>query len=175
MEPLVENRFTITKSLFYEGMLRVSAESYGKLAKKGVALLGAAWLILAAVTLWQRQSIGYVVIELIVLCLASLWICIFVPRNKAKRAFRQLENKYGGNLERVTRFYQERLEAEASEARIVVYYSEISQILRSKRLLLLVTEDKTGILLKLDSFTRGGEAAVRELIKNTKTEENEDD
>lgn len=160
-----ENRFAITKSLFYEGMLLVSAQSYGKLAKKAVLFLCAAWIALTAATLWQRQSIGYIVIEFIVLCLVALWIAVYMPRRKAKRAFQALEDKYGDNMERVTRFYDERLEVETSERKTVIFYWEIAQILRSKHLLVLVAEDKTGILLKLDGFTRGDEAAVRELIK----------
>lgn len=166
MEPLAENRFTITKDLFFEGMLSVSAESYGKMAKKAVLFLGAAWLVLAAVALWQRQSLGYIVIEFIVICLVALWICILMPRSKAKRAFKQLTDRYGDDLERVTCFYEDRLEVEGSGNQKVVCYSEISRILRSKRLLVLVTEDKTGILLNLESFTHGSETAVRELIKN---------
>lgn len=175
MEILAENRFTITKDLFYEGMRLVSAESYGKLAKKAVILLGIAWLALTAVTLWNGQGLGYVVIEFVVLCLVALWIYIFMPRSKAAGAFKKMEAKYGGDLERVTRFYEERLEVEASGYQLAVPYSEISRILRSKRLLVLVTEDKTGILLKFDGFTRGGEAAVRELIKNAALEEDEHD
>lgn len=171
MDVLAENRFTITKGLFYEGMLRVSAESYGKLAKKAVLFLAAAWLVIAAVTLWNSQSLGYAVIELVVLCLVALWISVYVPRNQAKRAFRQLENKCAGDWERVVRFYEDRLEAESSGRQIEVFYFEIKQILRSKRLLILVSEDKTGIMLMLDGFTSGSEAAVQKLIKNAAIEE----
>lgn len=172
MEILAENRFTITKSLFYEGMLRVSTDSYGKLAKKAVIFLGIAWLVLTAVTLWKDQNLGYVIIELIVLCLVALWIYIFLPRSKAAGAFKKMEAKCGGDLERVIRFYGDRLEVEISGCQTVVFYSEISQILCSKRLLVLVTEGKTGILLKLDCFTHGSEAIVRELIKNAAMEGN---
>ena len=175
MEVLAENRFTITKSLFYEGMLLVSAQSYGKMAKKAVLFLFAAWIALTVVTLWRHQSVGYIVIEFIVSCLAALWIAVYMPRRKAKRAFKALEDKCGDNMERITRFYDDRLEVEASERRTVVFYSEIAQVLRSKRLLVLVAEDQTGILLGLDGFTRGDETAVRELIETKKTEENEDD
>lgn len=175
MEHLAENRFTITKDLFCEGMLRVYAESYGKLAKKAVLALGAAWLILAAVTLWQRGSMGYIVIEFVVLCAAALWISVFVPRSKAKRAFQAMVGKYGDDLERITRFYDGWLEVEGSGRETEMLYTEIKQLLPSKNLLILVSEDKTGIMLKLDSFTRGSESAVRELIKNAKMEETEHD
>lgn len=174
MEILAENHFTITKGLFLEGMLRVSAENYGKFAGKAVAFLGLAWLVLAAVMLWLGQSLAYVGIELIILCLAGIWITVFVPRYKAKRAFRTLEDGCGG-LERVTRFYQDRLVVETSECQTVVFYPEIRSILRSKRLLTLVSGDGLGILLKLDSFSHGSETVVRELIQNAKLEEDEHD
>lgn len=175
MDVLAENRFTITKDLFYEGMLRVSAESYGKLAKKAVLFLAAAWLVIAAVTLWNSQSPGYAVIEFVVLCLVSLWISVYIPRSQAKRAYQQLEKKCAGDWKRIVRFYEDRLEADASGRQIEVFYSEIKQILRSKHLLVLVSEDKTGIVLKLDGFTCGSEAAVQELIKNAAMEEKEHD
>lgn len=175
MEPIAENRITITKSLFYEGMLRVSAEHYGKLAKKAILFLGAVWLLLTAVTVWLQQSLVYVAAELVILCLIALWIGVYMPRNKAKKAFRAMEGKYGADLDRVTRFYEDRLEVEAAGQRTAVFYSEIARILPSKRLLVLVTADKTGILLALDGFTPGGEAILRERIKNAKEKENTND
>lgn len=167
MELLAENRFTITKPLCCEGMLRISAESYGKFAKKVVMLLAAAWLILAAVTLWQGQSLGYLVVELIVLCMVSLWICVFVPRNKAGRAFKVLKSRYGDDLNRTTRFYTDRLVVETMENQTTIHYSEITRVLHSPRLLILVTDDNSGILLKLDGFTYGSEITVQNLLKNT--------
>lgn len=172
MEILAENHFAVTKSLFWEGMQRVSAESYGKFAGKAVAFLGLAWLILAAATVRLRQSLGYVGIELIILCLAGLWITVLIPRYKANRAFHALE---GSGLERATRFYPDRLEVETPERETVVPYSEIRQVLRAKRVLVLVTGDGLGILLKLDSFSRGSEAVVQELIQNAEHKEDKHD
>lgn len=166
MEILAENRFTITKDLFLEGMLRVSAENYGKFAGKAAAFLGAAWLALAAVTLLLRQSPVFVGIELVAVCLAALWATVWIPRNKAKRAFRALSDRSGGDLERVTRFYHDRLVVEAAGKQTEVSYPEINRILRSRHLLVLVSGDGTGILLKLDGFTLGSESAVREQIRN---------
>lgn len=174
MTVLAENRFTITKPLCYEGTLRISAESYGKFAKKAVMFLAAAWLILTAFTLWQGRSLGYMVIEFIVLCMVSLWICVFVPRNKAGRAFKALMNKYGDDMERTTRFYEDRLAVETMEGQTEVLYSEIVQILFSKRLLILVTKANSGILLKRDSFTHGNEMTVQDLLKTERKEKNDD-
>ncbi len=169
MNILAENRFTVTKSLFMEGMLRVSRESYGKFAGKAVAFLWLLWLLLAALALWQRQSPAFVGVELVVVCFASLWIGVFLPRNKAKRAFTALENR-GGGLERITRFYSDRLEVDASGTQKAILYSEIRQILTAKRLLILVTDDKTGIMLKRDGFLLGDEEDVHRLIRQAKAE-----
>ncbi len=168
MKILAENRFTITKSLFIEGMLRVSRENYGKFAKKALAFMVLAWLLLAAVTLWRDQSPVYVAMELVVLCLAGFWITVYMPRHQAKRAFDSLQNR--GGLERDLRFYQDQLEIDASGTQKVVSYSEIQQVLTAKRLLILVTEDKTGVLVKRDGFLSGSEAVVRERIQQAKAE-----
>ena len=85
MELLAENRFTITKSLFYEGMLRVSRESIGPFAKKVLLVLAVLWAVLAAVTLMGSGSPVYALVELIIVVLIGIWLCVYIPRNKARR------------------------------------------------------------------------------------------
>lgn len=165
MKILAENRFIITKDLFLEGTLRVSRENYGKFAGKAAAFLGLLWVLLAAVTLWQHLNLGFVIMELFVVCLAGLWITVLLPRHKAKRAFESLLNR--GELERDIRFYQDRLEIDASGKLTVVYYSEIQEVLTAKRLLILVTESNVGVLVKRDAFLSGSEAIVKERIQRT--------
>lgn len=169
MNILAENRFTITKSLFFEGMLRVSREDYGKFAKKADAFLGLLWLLLAALALWQHQGLAFVGVELVVVCFAGLWITVLLPRNKAKRAFDALQTRSDG-LERIIRFYPERLEVDAPGTQTVVTYSEIQRVLRTKRLLILITTDKTGILVKRGGFLSGSEEIVQERIQQAKEE-----
>ncbi len=167
MEILAENRFTITKSLFYEGMLRVFAENYGKFAKKAAVFLALAWVILAAVTLWQQQNIAFVGLELVVSILAMVWVTVILPRHKTRRAFQAMQNR-GGDLERVTRFYRDRLEVDAGGNQTVVPYSEITQVLSTEQLMILMNAENTGVLVKLDGFLNGSDAMVRELIAAAK-------
>lgn len=174
MNILAENRFAMTKSLFYEGMLRVSKESYAKSVKKGVIFLGVLWLVLTTVTLVLQQDMIYVAVEFIVLGMAALWLYAGVPRYNTRKAFKSFKNKYGDDMERVICFYEDRLEVEASGYQTVVFYSEIKQIMDSKHLLLLITEDKTGVLINHDSFTYGNEEIVREIIENTQAGEGKD-
>ena len=76
MEPLAENRFTVTKELFYEGMLRVVRESHGPFIKKVMLVLAAAWAVLAAFTLLKRGSLAYAVVELVVVVLIGVWLSV---------------------------------------------------------------------------------------------------
>ena len=161
-DPLAVNRFTITKSLFVEGMLRVSAERYGKFAKKAAVFLGGLWVVLLIVTLVLRSSLLFVLGEFVIIGLIILWLCVYMPRHRAGRAFKALKDRCGGDMERETRFYKDRLEIEGIEKTIA--YSEIAEVLTSKRLLVLVCEDKTGVLLSLEGFIVGDAEAVHKKV-----------
>lgn len=161
MEPTIaENRYTLTKSLFYEGMGRVMRQSYGKTSNRAVLGLLAAWIVLAAATIIMKQSPVYIAVEAVVLSLAALWIKAYMPWHKARSAWKKLEAAYGTDMERTTRFYEDRLTVHAAGREVTVAYEEIVRKLRSEHLLILVSADKTGILVKRDAFTKGSEEEV---------------
>ena len=165
MELLAENRFTITKSLFYEGMLRVSRESIGPFAKKVLLVLAVLWAVLAAVTLMGSGSPVYALVELIIVVLIGIWLCVYIPRNKARRAWAALESRCGDDMERVTRFYSGYLEIDSGGEETTVFYEDVRQILLSEHLLVLTCADKVGVLIARDGFTAGDAAAVQALIQ----------
>ena len=165
MEPLAENRFTITKSLFYEGMLRVSKESLGPFAKKILLLLAILWAVMAAVTLFQSGNLIFALLELVVVVLIGVWLCVYAPRNRARRAWAALESRCGADLERVTRFYPGYLEVDSGGEEITVFYEDIRQILQSEHLLVLLSAEKLGVLVARDGFVSGDTAAVQALIE----------
>ena len=137
MEPLAENRFVITKELYYEGALRVDRERMGPFTKKTMLALAAAWAILAAATLISRGSAVFVLIE----------------------------GRCGTDLERVTRFYEDRLEIDGAGAEVTIPYEEVGQFLSSEHLLILLSTDKKGVLLARDGFVTGSADLARELIE----------
>lgn len=165
MELLAENRFTVTKKLFYEGMLRVSKESYGPFVKKVLLFLAVAWVILAAVTLMGSGSLPYAVLELVVVVVIGAWLTVFIPRSKARRAWTTLENRSSGDPERVTRFYSCYLEADNGSEEITVFYEDIRKILQSEHLLVLLSTEKVGILVARDGFLSGDTDLVQTLIQ----------
>ena len=164
-EPFAKNRFTITKSLFYEGMLRVFRENLGPFVKKVLLVLAILWAILAAVTLLQSGSPSYALAELAVIVLIGVWLCVFIPRNRARRAWAALEGRCGDNLERNTRFYSSYLEIGSDEDENIVFYKDVRQILLSKNLLILICADKVGVLVARDGFITGDMASARALIE----------
>ncbi len=165
MEPLAENRFVITKELYYEGALRVDRERMGPFIKKVMLALAAAWAVLAAFTLFSRGSLVFILIELVVIALVGVWLTVFFPRNRARRGWRALEDRCGTDLERVTRFYEDRLEIDGAGAEVTIPYEEAEEFLTSEHLLILLSTGKKGVLLAQDGFTAGSAGLVQELIE----------
>lgn len=171
MEVIAENNIVMTKKLFYEGMLRVSKEGYGKFAKKAMLVLGALWAVLAAVTLvsgggWL-QTLGY----LGILVLIGAWLCILMPRSNARRAYRTLCSKCGEQMERTIRFYAEHMQIHSAETVTTIPYTDVVSVLFSRHLLVLTCADKRGVMLALDGFSVGNPSDVQQLIKIAKSED----
>lgn len=174
MQPIAINSFTITKSLFYEGMLRVSRESYGKFARKALLVLAGLWIVLLFITLIADGNIFPALGYLAVMVFAGIWICVIMPRNNAKRAFAKLAAQ-SGDLERTTCFYEDHLQITAESSITTIEYLQVSQILISKRLLILTCEDKRGVLLLLSGFSVGDAQTVRSQIEHNKRKEQDND
>ena len=171
MERQAENQFTITKSLFMEGMLRISRDSYGKAAAKAMLLVLGLWGAFFLYTLAVAGDAAHALLFLVIIGMAGLWLCVGIPRSNANRAWKALEGKYGSNLHRTTSFYPDHLEIQGEGLEKHISYDQIVQILLSRRLLILVCQDKVGILLALDGFTDGNAQQVKALIEGAKDKE----
>ena len=163
MEKIAENQFTITKPLFMEGMLRISRDGYGKSARKAMLLVLGLWTAFFIYTLAVKGDLVICLGFLILLCVAGLWLCVGMPRSNAKRLWKSLEGKYGCNLQRATSFYPDYFEILGDGVERQISYEEVLQIKQSRRLLILVCEDKTGVLLALDGFCQGNVNDVKAL------------
>lgn len=173
-EILAENRFVLSWELFLEGMRSVTADSYGSSVKKLLIGLTLLWLALSAWTLYRSASFSYALAELAVLAALALWLLVLLPRRRARRAWHKLEEQGRADAERTTYFYADHLEVKAAEAARSLDYAEVRSTLRSRNLLILVAEDRTGILIKRDAFTRGAEDLVLRLIEEAQKEEEHD-
>ena len=171
MERKAENKFIITKSLFMEGMLRISRDSYGKAAAKAMLLVLGLWGAFFLYTLAVACDAAHALLFLVIIGMAGLWLCVGIPRSNANRAWKALEGKYGSNLHRTTSFYPDHLEIQGEGLEKHIPYDQIKQLLCSRKLLILVCEDKTGVLLKLDGFTEGTVSDVIALLRSAQNKE----
>lgn len=174
MEPLAENRFLLTEGLFMEGMAAVQAAGYARQVRKLLFGLAVLWLLLAGYALYRGESLLLPLLELVALLLVGLWAAVLLPRRRARRAFEKLSARTGASSERVTRFYADHLEVTAAGQKTVVAYGDIEQVLPARRLLVLVSRDKTGVMLQKDAFVRGDEESVQQLIKTAKQAQKEE-
>lgn len=165
MEILAENRFHMTKSLFFEGMTRISKDTYGQWAKKFTLVLLLVWAAAAMLLLCIGGTLAQGLIYLVPVSAICLWMNLLVPRRRAKKAWAALVNRGGEDPERVTRFYEDHLMIEASGAEKIFAYSDISEIKETKHLLVLICGEKQGILLTKDGFSLGDCEKVLALVQ----------
>lgn len=171
MDKLAENHFTITKQLFMEGMLRISRDGYGRSARKAMLILLGLWSGFFLYTIAAKGSIAQALGFLVILAIAGLWLCAGMPRSHARRAWRTLVGQYGTNLQRTTCFYADHLEIQGQGVEKTIPYEDISEIKQSRRLLILVCRDKTGVLVALDGFIAGNGNEVKALIGSAENKE----
>lgn len=166
MKPIAENRFTITKALFYEGMLRISKDSYGKAAIKYSFVFVAIWVAMAAFLLFTGGTIGQALIYLALVSVIILWLNVFAPRSHAKKGWNALVNRYGTAMERRVRFYKDHLEVDGDCSPKTVTYQEILEVKEAKHLYVLIGVDKVGVMVARDGFAYGDFDEVLALIKS---------
>ncbi len=165
MEPICENRFSITKSLFFEGTRCLYREGYGKTARKYSLLFLLVWAVMAAFLLITGGTLGQTLVYLLLVAAICLWLNVLIPYNQGKRGWKALVCRYGDSLERRTCFYADHLVIGGDCAEKIVPYGEILEIKESRQLLVLVCADQVGVLIAKDGFVSGSAAQIRELIR----------
>lgn len=165
MKPIAENRFSITKQLFYEGMLTISKDSYGKAAIKYSFIFLAIWVAMAAFLLFTGGTIGQALVYLLLVGVIIAWLNVFVPRSNAKKGWNALVSRYGSATDRRVRFYKDHLEVDGDCPAKTVTYQEILEIKESKHLYVLIGVDKVGVMVAKDGFTYGDFDEIRALIR----------
>lgn len=165
MTPIAENRFSITKELFYEGMLSISKDSYGRAAKKYSLVFLGIWVLMAAFLLYTGGTIGQILIYLGIIGAIILWLNVLAPRQHAKTAWNGLVKRYGSAMERRVRFYKDHLEVDGDCAEKSLTYQEILEIKESKHLYVLISVDKVGVMVAKDGFTSGNCDEILALIR----------
>ncbi len=170
MKILAENRISINKSLFMEGLLRISRDSYGKSARKAALVLLALWVALLIFTVAVKGSLQQTAGVLIPVAFVCLWILVVMPRSNAKKAWKAQAAKFGNPMERRACFYGEYMTVQGDCVDTTIAYSDICQIKRSRRLMILVTRDNVGVMLALNGFKMLTATQVEALILSKEME-----
>lgn len=165
MEILAENRFHLTRALFFEGMARISRDTYGKWARKFTLVFLIVWAVMAILLLCIGGTIGQALIYLALVAVICLWLNLLAPRSQAKKAWKALVSRCGEDPERITRFYGEHLEIDAGGALKTIPYTDILEIKQTKGLLVLVCADKVGVMAAKDGFVSGSAENVLALLQ----------
>lgn len=163
-EPIAVNSFILTKELFYEGSKRTSKENYSAFARRMVMIMIAAWLGVSAVTILTHSNPMFIAMEALVLILAALWVADYTPRHKRRKAYNAFLLQYGENAERTVEFYADRLTVDPDGCGFTVPYSAIAKTLTTENLLIVITSENKGVLVKRGAFTKGSEAKFLELV-----------
>ena len=165
MDHLAENRFTLTKGLFLEGMLRISRDGYGKAARKYSLVFLALWAAMAAFICLTGGTFSQTLIYLAIVGVILLWLNVLSPRSHAKKSWEALVKRHGEHMERRVRFFRDHLEVDGDCTEKYVDYPEILEIKESRHLYILICADKAGILIAKEGFTRGDAANILALIQ----------
>ena len=165
-ESIAENRYTLTKALFDEGMKRVSKENYAGFAKKVTWIVLAAWLIMAVLTVVLGQGYSLLLIESVVTAAVLLWINLYLPWDKRRRAWKTLSEQVGETSERTIRFTESGFTIETESRELSADYAEVQSVLETDRLYILLLENGTGILVDKQGFTVGHWADIVQLLQS---------
>lgn len=151
-EPVAECTFVLTKSIFAEGIRRTQIDTMKKTMRWVLPSLAVLWLMISGFSIATGGGIGLALSELVVLAAFIGYIMVWLPHSRAMRAWRDLEAKGHADAERTILFFEDHLQAGLTGRQTEMEYSEIVKSLESKKLLILICGDQTGIMIKKENL-----------------------
>lgn len=165
MLTIVENKFSVTRDLFYEGMKATSSLSYKKMIRNLILILLALFGALAAWVIHMGGYVLFLVGEAIFLAALLYWLIFLYPENRRKNKYRKLCQDSLSVPERTVLFYEDHLTVRSDSGRTADFnYEDILQIRETEHLYILITGNDTGILLSKNGFRRGSFEQLLELL-----------
>ena len=130
-EILAENRYTLTKGLFLQGMLKTQYGNNRKVYMGTLTIISAAWLFLLYIAVSKGQGYPEFIMESIAAALACLYILYLQPKNAAKKNYEKLCERYDQQMERTIRLYEDHLQVKTMKDELDIAYEEIEKMVRN--------------------------------------------
>lgn len=173
MEPLAVNHIQITKELFQESFALI----FDKRKQKTLLLCGIAVAAFGALSLVVQSLLHKVLILGVPILMMGIFVVIwsfFLPRTACKRKYKAFCLKNGRTpVERRIEFYESSLSVytEGHSSPLDVDYSEIKEWRTSQHLVLLICEDRSGILLDRANFQTKTWEQIEALLNQQKSQQ----
>lgn len=145
--------FVLSKPLFLEGVRCTQRDTLAGTMRWLLPVLAGLWLMITVYSVSGGSGIGLALWELGVMAFLLVYITVWFPNSRAKRAWNALEAKGQADTERSILFFEDHLEVDFSEHHTEMDYAEIVKALKSKNLLILIGSDRTGIMIKKEDLT----------------------
>lgn len=152
-KPIAECTFVLSKSLFREGVRCTQKDTLANTMRWILPTLAGLWLAITVFSVSGGGGIGLALWELVILAVLLLYITVWLPDSRAKRAWDRLEAKGQADTERRILFFSDHLEVDFPEHHTEMDYAEVVKALKSSNLLILIGSDRTGILIKKENLT----------------------
>lgn len=166
-EPIAKCSFVLTKQLFQEGTSRFQRNSLGKTLKWAIPLLTVSWLVLSGVTVAVSGNFGFALCELVVIAAVYGYAALWAPHIWAKRAWSTMEAKGQADSERTMLFFADHLRIDLPERQMEMDYADIAETMESKNLLILVSHNRTAMMIKKEELVGCGcEELLRTITEN---------
>lgn len=161
MDMLFENRFSLNKELFLE-MRKEAYKVFGKYYRL-LALCLAALVIVIGLFALPQGGRDWVVAIAFLLGIFLVFLFFQSYRFTLSRQYRSLQALEGPQLERITRFYADRIEIIVSNGSSVIQNAQITRIRETENLFIFLIE-RNGFMVSKKDFTVGDEEAFRRFL-----------
>ncbi len=165
-EPIAVNRYVLTKLLFFEGMKSVQEKLDAGFTKKVLLVLGGLWVAMVIVTVALGQGLSIMTFETLLTAAVMAWVALYLPWDKRRRAYKKLIEQNGEDAERTTEFFEDHLTVHTAEREVAVQYEAVRSVLTTEHLIVILTEDNTGILIDKQGFIKGTEEDLLPLLSH---------
>lgn len=168
MGAFAENQIEIDQALYYEGVSATSGPAYRRTALRFLALIAVLLAVVCGVLIWSGGNLWFVIAEIVLIALISVWMLVLYPRKRARKGFAAMRSKNGGNMKRSILFYDTSMRIEAGSGEVDLPYTDVLDMITTKNLYIFNCKGKNALLLSRRGFVRGDIETVCKQIKKEK-------